>query len=46
MPHLVELTPVDNKIRELMATKKAEGALDDVEELKIFGITFYLEKLY
>lgn len=46
MPHLVELTPIDSKIKELMATKKAEGALDNVEELKIFGITFYLEKTY
>jgi signal transduction histidine kinase len=46
MPHLVELTPCKEKIDDLLNMKKAEGALKDVEELKIFGLTLYLEKLY
>lgn len=46
MPHLVELTPNKTKIDELLATKKAEGSLKGIDELKIFGLTLYLEKLY
>ncbi len=46
LPHLVEITPIKQKIDELLATKKAEGALKDIEELKISGLTLYLEKTY
>lgn len=46
MPHLVDITPNKQKIDELLATKRAEGALKDIEELKIFGLTLYIEKLY
>ena len=46
MPHLVELTPNKVKIQELIDTKKAEGSLKGIEELNIFGLTLYIEKLY
>ena len=46
MPHLVDIAPNKQKIDELLATKRAEGALKDIEELKIFGLTLYIEKLY
>jgi hypothetical protein len=46
MPHLIDLTPNKDKIGELLEVKKADGTLKDVEELKIFGLTLYLEKLY
>ena len=46
LPHLVKLVPNDEAIDELMKLKRAENALIDDEELKIFGLTFFQEKFY
>lgn len=46
MPHLVKLMPNDEAIEVLFQSKKAEKALTDGEELKIFGLTIYQEKFY
>lgn len=43
-PHLVILMPDEEKIDELLKTKRADGSLDDKEELEVMGIRFYLEK--
>lgn len=46
MPHLVELVPNKERIQELLALKKSDGSLNNIEELKLFGLTIYLEKIY
>lgn len=44
-PHLIIVSPDEEKIDELLKTKKSDGSLKDVEEVNYLGITFYLEKL-
>lgn len=46
MPHLVKLVPDEEAIDLLFKTKKAENALIDGEELKIFGLRIYQQKFY
>lgn len=46
LPHLVKLVPDDEKIKELLKTKKTDGSLNGKEELVYFGIKFYQKKLY
>lgn len=43
-PHLVQILPDEDKIDELLKTKKADGSLKDVEEVDYMGIRFFLEK--
>lgn len=43
-PHLVQLVPDEEKIDELLKTKKADGSLKDVDHLDYMGIRFFLEK--
>lgn len=43
-PHLVKILPDEDKIDELLKTKKADGSLKDTEELIYMGIRFFLEK--
>lgn len=46
MPHLVKLVADEEKIDDLLKTKKSDGSLDNQEEVTINGIRFYKEKLY
>jgi chromosome segregation ATPase len=46
MPHLVDLIANDEKITELIKTKKAAGEFAGKEELMFFGIRFYEKKIY
>lgn len=46
MPHLVKLIADEEKIDELLKTKKADGSLKDKEEEKYFGLRFYLKKTF
>lgn len=43
-PHLVQILPDEEKIDELLKTKKSDGSLKGVEEQTVLGIRFYLEK--
>lgn len=44
-PHLVQILPDEDKIDELLKTKKSDGSLKGVEEQIVLGVRFYLEKL-
>lgn len=46
LPHLVKLVPDEEKIKELLKTKKTDGSLDGKDEVRYFGIKFYKKKLY
>lgn len=46
MPHLVMLVADEEKIKELMKAKKADGSFDNKEALEYFGIKFFKEKLF
>jgi len=46
MPHLVKIMPEEDKINELLKSKKTDGSLDGKEEENYFGITFFIQKLY
>jgi hypothetical protein len=41
LPHLVKLVVDEEKLSEYVKTKKAEGALNDVEEINVFGLRIY-----
>lgn len=45
MPHLVTLVANDEKIKELIESKKGAGELKDTEEVLLPGLRIYLEKL-
>lgn len=46
MPHLVTLTPNKEKLDELLATKKAEGAFKDTDSIDFFGVKLFIKKSY
>lgn len=46
MPHLVTVIPNDEKIKELLAVKRADGSLKGKMEESFFGITFYEDKSF
>jgi hypothetical protein len=46
MPHLVKLVVDEEKLADLLKSKKSEGALKDGEELNLNGIRFYQKKIY
>ena len=46
MPHLVKIVPDEEKINDLLKTKKTDGSFKNVEEEKYFGLRFFLKKTY
>jgi hypothetical protein len=46
LPHLVNLVLNDEEVKKFVKTKVAEGALNDVDEINVFGLRIYKEKLF